>query len=225
MRPIQPVSVAGIEFDALIDSDETYTATVPKYPVDTGYSVSDNMALDNLDLKMTLYLTATPITWRGSHGSGVSRMQSVCDQLMQLYFNRDMFTVVTQDKVFSNMVVESIEIKKSDTQGYAREIPVSFRQVTVTAAGATQIPTSLPRGGKTGASTGGAATTTLPATTQVSTQTAQAASSGSSGSSSGGGVDERSLHNGTMNTSYKELARLANGVKTTYDKAVREASR
>ena len=179
-RPRQPVSVAGIQFDALIESNENYTATVPKYPIDNGYSVSDNMALDNLDLKMTLYLTATPITWRGN-GTGLARMQSVCDQLMQLYFDREVFTVVTQDKTFERMVVESIEIKKSEDQGFAREIPVSFRQITVTQAGETAIAPSNPRSGTTATSTGSATTSTSGG----SGGTASSTSSG--GTSSGGG--------------------------------------
>jgi hypothetical protein len=32
--PKQPVSVAGIEFDALIESTEDYSASVPQYPID-----------------------------------------------------------------------------------------------------------------------------------------------------------------------------------------------
>ncbi len=32
-------TVAGIEFDALIEAQETHSATVPQYPLDEGYSV------------------------------------------------------------------------------------------------------------------------------------------------------------------------------------------
>ena len=37
-RNVQPVSVAGIKFAALMSEDQTYTSTVPDYPVETGFS-------------------------------------------------------------------------------------------------------------------------------------------------------------------------------------------
>lgn len=211
-RPRQPVSVAGIQFDALIDSNENYTATVPKYPIDNGYSVSDNMALDNLDLKMTLYLTATPITWRGN-GTGLARMQSVCDQLMQLYFNREVFTVVTQDKTFERMVVESIEIKKSEDQGFAREIPVSFRQITVTQAGETAIAPSNPRSGTTGASTGTAKTSTAGSTSGTSGTGTASSTSGQTGggTQSGGGSGGADGSIGAVLHTLDQIGRAATG--------------
>lgn len=39
-RAKQPVSVADIEFDALIDSEEGYEADVPEYPTEKGFSVA-----------------------------------------------------------------------------------------------------------------------------------------------------------------------------------------
>ena len=37
----QPVSINGVEFDALIESEEGYEAQVPEYPTEKGFSVSD----------------------------------------------------------------------------------------------------------------------------------------------------------------------------------------
>ena len=34
----QPVSIDGVEFDALIDSEEGYEAQVPEYPTEKGVS-------------------------------------------------------------------------------------------------------------------------------------------------------------------------------------------
>lgn len=66
----QPVSVAGIEFDALISETRTYEATVPEYAVETGFVVSDDIILGSEKLDMTLYLTDTPVTWRSHAGQG-----------------------------------------------------------------------------------------------------------------------------------------------------------
>lgn len=156
MKIKQPVSVAGIEFDALIESTETYSSSVPTYPVDEGYSVSDNMALDSTELSMTLYVTATPVTWRDTHGSGEARLQLICDDLISLYESREMFDVVTPDRVFDNMVISSLEITRNPDSGMAIEIPITFTQVTVTAAAVTLIPSSYGRSGQTMQTTGSA---------------------------------------------------------------------
>ena len=42
-RPIAPVSVAGIEFPAMLDETQTYTSSIPDYPVETGFTVSDSI--------------------------------------------------------------------------------------------------------------------------------------------------------------------------------------
>jgi hypothetical protein len=66
-RATQPVTVDGIEFDALIDESKTYEADVSTYPVEKGFEVSDTIILKPLTLSMTLYLTNTPVTWRARH--------------------------------------------------------------------------------------------------------------------------------------------------------------
>ena len=60
----QPVSVDGIEFDALITESASYEAEVPEYPIETGFMVNDTIILRPVLLDMTLFLTDTPVTWK-----------------------------------------------------------------------------------------------------------------------------------------------------------------
>lgn len=186
MTPIQPVSIAGIEFDALIDSEESYEAEVPEYPTDSGFSVSDNVAVGALKLSMTLYLTATPITWRSSHGTGEDRLLSIPDKLVKLYEEREPITVYTQDKTYVNMVIKTISIKRDEETGAAREIPVELQQIYVTSSEKVDIPADLPHAGTTQSDSGTASTGTA-STTSTSGSSGSSSGSGSSGSSSGSG--------------------------------------
>lgn len=203
MEPIQPVSVAGIEFDALIDSEESHEATVPEYPVENGYSVSDNIAISALELSMTLYLTATPVTWLSRHGSGEDRLQSIPNQLLAIYREREPITVVTQDKTYANMAIKSISISRSADGGVAIEIPVTFQQVDVTSSEKVDIPANLPHSGTTKTNTGMASTgsaaqsSSSDSSSGSSSGNSSASSGGSSSSSSGGssGSSGSSLHN------------------------------
>lgn len=155
----QPVSVGGIEFDALIDESRTLEATVPEYAVEEGFSVSDAIIQSPEVLTMTLYVTDTPVTWRNRHGSGPGRVELICKQIEELYFKSEPVTVVTSDRTYTNMAIESLTIGKSAEVGYAREIPISFKKIRVTSSQTTTIPASYGKSGDTGAAAGTANTT------------------------------------------------------------------
>lgn len=174
-RAKQPVSVGGIEFDALIDSDEGYESEVPEYPTEEGCSVSDTIVLKPDSLSMTLFITDTPVTWRNRHGSGPGRTEEVVKRLKDLYFRKQPVEVITSDNVYSNMAILSMNIKKTAEVGYAREVPISFKKIIVTSSKTVSIPASYGKSGQTGAS-GGTANTSSGST----------GGGGGSGSSGGG---------------------------------------
>ena len=181
-RAKQPVSVDNIEFDALIDSEEGYEADVPEYPTEKGFSVSDTIVLKADTLNMTLYVTDTPVTWRERTGSGPGKTEGVVRRLKDLYFAKKILEVTTTDCVYSNMVITSMNIKKSVEVGYAREIPISFKKIEVTEAATAEIPASYGKSGKTGKAAGKASTTA--ASTAGSSSSGGSSASGSSSSSS-----------------------------------------
>lgn len=170
----QPVSINGIEFDALISESRTLEATVPEYSVESGFSVSDAIILSPEKLEMTLYVTNTPVTWYRRHGGDRSRVDSVVKQLEELYYAGEPVTIVTSDATYTSMAIESLTISKDLETGYAREIPISFKKIRITTAKTTTIPASYGKSGATAASAGTA-----------STSTGSSGSGGSGGSNSG----------------------------------------
>lgn len=185
-RAKQPVSVDDIEFDALIDSEEGYEADVPEYPTEKGFGVSDTIVLKADTLNMTLYVTDTPVTWRERTGSGPGKTEGVVRRLKDLYFAKKILEVTTTDCVYSNMVITSMNIKKSVEVGYAREIPIAFKKIEVTETATAEIPASYGKSGKTAKAAGKASTTA--ASTAGSGSSGGSSASGSSSSSSRGSV-------------------------------------
>jgi hypothetical protein len=185
-RAKQPVSVDDIEFDALIDSEEGYEADVPEYPTEKGFSVSDTIVLKADTLNMTLYVTDTPVTWRERTGSGPGKTEGVVRRLKDLYFAKKILEVTTTDCVYSNMVITSMNIKKSVEVGYAREIPIAFKKIEVTETATAEIPASYGKSGKTAKAAGKASTTA--ASTAGSGSSGGSSASGSLSSSSRGSV-------------------------------------
>lgn len=193
-RAKQPVSVNGIEFDALISQTDTLEATVPEYTVEDGFVVSDAIILNPEKLDMVLYITDTPVTWYSRHGSGQDRVETIVKQLQELYFTAEPTTVVTSAKSYTNMAIESLSISKSVEIGYAREVSISFKKIRVTSAKTTTIPDSYGKSGTTQASAGTA-----------STSSGSSGGSSGSGSGSGGGSSGSSGSSGSNGNSKSSI--------------------
>ena len=201
-KATQPVSINGLEFDALIDESRTLEATVPEYSVESGFSVSDSVILNPEKLSMTLFVTNTPVTWYRRHGASPTREDNVVKQLEELYFAKEPVTIVTSDATYTSMAIESITISKSLEIGYARQIPISFKKIRVTTAKTTTIPDSYGKSGATAASAGTASTST------GSSGGGSGSGSGSGGGSSGAGGSSGSNGNSKSSILYNAASSI-----------------
>ena len=201
-KATQPVSINGLEFDALIDESRTLEATVPEYSVESGFSVSDSVILNPEKLSMTLFVTNTPVTWYRRHGASPTRVDNVVKQLEELYFAKEPVTIVTSDATYTSMAIESITISKSLEIGYARQIPISFKKIRVTRAKTTTIPDSYGKSGATAASAGTASTST------GSSGGGSGSGSGSGGGSSGAGGSSGSNGNSKSSILYNAASSI-----------------
>lgn len=180
---LKPVSVAGIEFDALIEEQKTLSATIPVYPVEDGFPVSDTIILEPVSVSMTLYVSNTPVTWLYRHGTSNSRVNNICNRMEELWLSRQLVKIVTTDTVYTNMGLTSISIKHSKEIGYAREISLTAQKIRVTSRKTASIPSYILKAGETMANAGTASTST----TSSSAGTASGSTGGSGGSSGSSG--------------------------------------
>jgi len=157
---VEPVSVAGITFDALIISDETWSATVPQYPTEDGFEVTDTIINHPKELSLELFLTNQPVTWKDLHGVGPGRVQEIVSQLEEIYLNREPILVTTVDRDYEDMCIEVITLPKRYETGKALKIPIKLKQVTTTAVQTASLPPGFGKGGASGASGGTAGTST-----------------------------------------------------------------
>ncbi len=175
--PKQPVSIDGIEFDALIEQSTEYSAEVPEYPTEEGFNVSDTIIISPENISMTLYVTETPVTWKKRFGAtNFQRVDEIERRLEHLFMSKKLITVVTSDAVYEDMALLSYSISKSADVGYAREIPITLKKIIRTESKTVTIPASYGKSGATGVSAGTA-----------NTKSSSSSSSSSSGSSFEGG--------------------------------------
>lgn len=183
-KNLKPVSIWGIEFDALIDETKNLSATIPTYPVEEGFPVSDTIILDPISIQMTLYVSNTPVTWLYRHGTSTDRVNKICSLVEQKWLKKQLAKIVTTEAIYKDMGITSISIKKSHDIGYAREISVSAQKVRITKRKTVKIPSYVLKSGETKANAGTASTST--SSSKSSTGSGNGGSGGGGGSSSGG---------------------------------------
>lgn len=196
-KAIQPVSIDGIEFDALMGSTESYDANVPEYSVETGFSVSDTIILNPEQLDMTLLVSDRSVTWASRFGSSGDRVGRVLKQLKELYFKKRLVTVTTSSETYSNMAITSMSIPKTTAMMGAVEVPIKFKKVRVTEAKTTTIPASYGKSGASGAPAGTASTSSASggSGSKSGSSSSSGGKSGGSSSSSGSGKSGSILYN------------------------------
>ena len=187
MAAKQPVSINGVEFDAMLGEDYSLEASSPDYVVESGFTIGDSIILSAEVLTMTLFVSERPVTFKSRFG-GAGRVDSVVKQLKELYYSKQLVSVTTPDAHYDNMAIQSLKISRTNEYGYAREVPITLKHIRTTATQTTSIPASYGKSGSTKAAAGTASTTAGGSgSSGVSAGSAGAGgSSGSGGGSSGG---------------------------------------
>ncbi|MDR1558717.1 MAG: hypothetical protein LBS84_03270 [Clostridiales bacterium] len=183
-RAKQPVSINGVEFDALIEETRTLEAEAPSYPIETGFEIQDSIILKPQTISMTLFITNTPVTWKDK--GSPSHVQDIVKQLEDLYFSKTPVTIKTSEATYENYAILSIELTKTKETGSSREIPITFQEIRTTETKTATMPDSYGKSGATGAAAGTAGTTQSGTPPQSSAAGGNAgAGNGNTGSSTG----------------------------------------
>ena len=159
-KRLKPVAIDGITFDAMLNEQKNYNATIPQYPVESGFPISDTIILEPLSIQLTLYISNTPVTFLYRHSNSMDRVKKICEQIEKLWLSKKLVKIVTPDTIYTDMGLTSISIKKSKELGYAREISITAVKVRITNTKTASIPDYILKSGKSMANAGKADTTT-----------------------------------------------------------------
>lgn len=154
----RPTNIGAIEFDALISETVSYSAEVPQYPVESGYSVSDDIITSPLTISATLLVSDLPVTWKARFANQANRVITVREQLKQLYIKGEPVVYRSSSGIYKNMAIDSLSYPM-ESGSKAVEISVSLVQVRVTQAEVVDIASSYCRSGATGEYVGSASVT------------------------------------------------------------------
>ena len=147
-KRLKPVAIDGITFDAMLSEQKDLNATIPKYPVESGFPISDTIVLEPIGIQMTLYISNTPVTFLYRHSNSMDRVKKICEQIEKLWLSKKLVKIVTPDTIYTDMGLTSISIKKSKELGYAREISITATKVRITNTKTASIPDYVLKSGQ-----------------------------------------------------------------------------
>ena len=187
---LKPVAIAGIEFDALIEQQKTMSASIPVYPVEEGFPVSDTITLDPLTLQMTLFVTNTPVTWLKRHGHSQKRVRQICKKLEDLWLERKLVKIVT-----------------------SREVSITAQKVRKTKKKTVKIPKYALKSGETKAKAGAAQTSKESAASSSVSEASTEKDSMKQSSSGKGSSNSTSAEKSSAKKGQSILYGVAKGLK------------
>lgn len=133
-------SIAGVTVDTSVSELHRYDSQVTRFPVENGSSKSDHIFNDPIQLVMEPIISDNPIQLF-SLGSDLidrisgqsSRSKTAAEELIRIQSEKQIFTVVTNLRVYENMAFSSLEFKPNQSTGKAIRFSASFIEVqTVT---------------------------------------------------------------------------------------------
>lgn len=107
-----PSMIGLVMVDVTLEETHNFKAIPTDFPVEGGSFITDHVRLEPLSLSISGFVTDTPLT---SSGIGLGRAKTVSTfyLLEQMWRDRVPFTVLSQLRIYSNMIVESVSIPKS----------------------------------------------------------------------------------------------------------------
>lgn len=139
--PTEPTKIGVIEVDVMVESEFNLESEVSEYPVEDGFTISDNVTQKQLKLSLTVMISPMPVTWyENFKETAQDRVFNAVDELYWIWQRREPITIVTKLNVWENMVMISCPIRRSKEDGIALKAAIDFVQIIKVDTKTEQIP-------------------------------------------------------------------------------------
>lgn len=128
-------NIGGISIDATISDSLSYKAVITEYPVEEGSFISDHINLQPYTVEMRGIVSDSPLSSPNIHENrnfnedSNSRVKNAYEALLDLYFTKEPFDVVTGLDIFENVFFTSFEINRDATTGEALSFSAEFQEI------------------------------------------------------------------------------------------------
>jgi len=139
--------IGSLELDAILEEQHSFSSEVSQYPIETGESISDHIALNPESVMMRGFITNTPVDFINALTDlafGADLVQTAFDKLIEIWKSKEVVTVVSGLKVYDNVVLRKLSIPRDRTTGQSLRFKAEFVEMITTNSSLTDdnIPTS-----------------------------------------------------------------------------------
>jgi len=112
--PDDNIKFVSVNFDAVTRRSEDNTATVTKHPVESGFSVSDHVRLNNLQLSVEGQISEANNSLLNRVLDNVSDITVARSNLKSLFNTRKPVILITPEETYEDMIITSLVFEKSN---------------------------------------------------------------------------------------------------------------
>lgn len=118
-------SVGGVFLDATLAEDHLYNARATSYPVEDGRNITDHIINEPETINISGIVSDTPL----SILSGFNRSVDAFNRLINIYTNKQLVTVVTGIKVYTNMCIVSLQVPRNVQTGQSLTFNIELQKI------------------------------------------------------------------------------------------------
>jgi len=128
------LGIQSIDLDATLDEVHDWSNEVTSNPVETGAPVTDHVIEKSDKLRLTGLITNSPLRgeFAGQYFGGntkAPRIQTSFDAIYELVKKREVVVVYTKHAIYTDMVIESVNIPRNASIGEAIEFNMDLVHV------------------------------------------------------------------------------------------------
>lgn len=118
-------TISSVLLDAVISEDHSYNSRVTNYPIESGLIISDHIISEPDTLQITGIVSDTPLSIFAPFNNSVNAF----DQLVEIQKRKERITVVTGIKVYTDMVITSLQIPRGIESGQSLTFVIDMQKV------------------------------------------------------------------------------------------------
>lgn len=133
-------AVASVVLDAVLSEEHVYNSRVTNYPIENGQDISDHIINEPDTLQITGVVSDTPLSFLAPFNRSVNAFNS----LIEIHNRRERITVVTGIKVYTNMVITSLQVPRNVQSGQSLTFVIDLQKIFIDTSVQVNLNTNSP---------------------------------------------------------------------------------
>lgn len=142
-RKYSQTRIATVLMDATISEDYQYTSRATNFPIEIGSQISDHIIKDPLRVSISGIVSDTPLSLLARSNRSIDAF----NRLIRIYETREVVTVITGIKVYTNMCMTQLNVPRNVNSGQSLVFNLEFQQLKIDSSVRLQLRENDPFGG------------------------------------------------------------------------------